>query len=444
MPPPVKAHQAPIRSVTQEVEPRIQALFNAAAIQGERGLSLLRGLFCALAFVRELVFNGTALLGGDRREMMSTTVLLTGMALSFPLYRIKDGLDWPAIRRRLLWGVLLDAGLLFGALVAVVLYPGPGHMGMLYSPFLLAFPSAIAAAGLRLSRSLVVPSTVGALTALAGLVALDLAHSGDVVQYPVGHVVFVVMVLILCGILAFLVTSRARALVNTAAATVLEVARVRERLGAYVSDAVAEHALNAQQFTLGGERMDVAVLFSDLRGFTSMSERMDPQQLVRELNAYLETMVAAIHSHGGVVDKYVGDSIMAVFGAPRSSGADAANALRAAVAMQQAMVEHNRWRSTEGLPPLAQGIGIHHGAVVAGNVGTTSHAQYTVIGDTVNLAARLQAATKDHKVGILVSDSVHRAAQEKPGEKPVPSLRALGTITVRGREAGVEAYTVAE
>ncbi len=441
MQPAVKATLAPIRSVTQEVEPRIQALFNAAAIEGERGLSLLRILFCAMAVTREVLFNHALLLAGDPREWLATTVITTGMVLSIPLFRVKTELAWQAIRRRLLLGVLLDVTLVFGGLVALVLFPAEMHVGLMYSPFMLVFPCAIAAAGLRLSRSLVVPSTVGVLAAFGLLAWLDIRRSGDTLAYPLGHVVFVVMTLVLCGVLAFLMTSRARNLVNTAAGTVLEVTRVRERLGAYVSDAVAEHALSSATFTLGGERMDVAVLFSDLRGFTAMSERLDPQQLVRELNAYLEAMVAVIHSHGGVVDKYVGDSIMAVFGAPRGSGADAANALRAAVGMQNALVDHNRWRAQEGLAPLQQGIGIHHGPVVAGNVGTTQHAQYTVVGDTVNLAARLQAATKDHSVGILLSDAVHRAATAQPGERPLPPLKPVGAITVRGREASVETYT---
>jgi adenylate cyclase len=187
----------------------------------------------------------------------------------------------------------------------------------------------------------------------------------------------------------------------------------------------------------------VAVLFCDLRGFTSASERQPPEEVVRQLNEYFEVMVAVIHAHGGVVDKYVGDAIMAVFGAPAGRPDDARRAVRAALAMEHALRMHNARRHMDGLPSLRIGVGVHYGDVVAGNIGTTSHAQYTVIGDVVNLASRLESATRNHGVSVLVSREAKEAADAASDgngiRTPLP-LRPLGTITVKGRERGVEIF----
>ncbi len=179
----------------------------------------------------------------------------------------------------------------------------------------------------------------------------------------------------------------------------------------------------------------MAVLFSDLRGFTSYAEKLSPEELVRELNAYLEEMVAVITAHGVVVDKYIGDGIMAVFGAPRTRDDDAGRALQTARALVAALEAHNRRRNLEGRPPLKMGVGVHYGAVVAGNIGTLEHAQYTIIGDTVNLAARMEGATKDLGVPVLVS----RALKEAAGDAGL-DLVPLGSLAVRGRDEAVEVF----
>ena len=141
-----------------------------------------------------------------------------------------------------------------------------------------------------------------------------------------------------------------------------------------------------------------------------------------------------------MVDKYIGDAVMAVFGVPTAKPDDAACALRAAVGMERALADLNRRRSARGLPPLRQGIGVHRGVLVAGNIGTPERAQFTVIGDTVNVASRLEAQTKELGVPVLISAAAAQAALGAPG---VPALRSLGGVQVKGRVEPIQVYGLA-
>jgi adenylate cyclase len=142
-----------------------------------------------------------------------------------------------------------------------------------------------------------------------------------------------------------------------------------------------------------------------------------------------------------VVDKYIGDAIMAVFGVPSEHPDDAARAIRAADRMRGALVRHNVDRKARGLPPLAHGVGVHYGPMVAGNIGTAERMQYTVIGDAVNLASRLETATKDVAVEMLISDAAVQAALSSGVALPI--LRVHGPIHVRGHEAPIVVHTSA-
>jgi adenylate cyclase len=182
------------------------------------------------------------------------------------------------------------------------------------------------------------------------------------------------------------------------------------------------------------------VLFSDLRGFTRYSEKISPERLVSELNAYLDVMVTVVRKHGGMVDKYIGDAIMVVFGLPEPQPDAPLRALRAAAEMQAALLVHNADRERRGLPPLQQGIGVHHGHAIAGNIGTEDRLQYTVIGDVVNLASRLESVTKERGVSSLFSQDVVDAAQATGQE--TPPLAAAGSVQARGRDGSIEVYTL--
>jgi adenylate cyclase len=221
---------------------------------------------------------------------------------------------------------------------------------------------------------------------------------------------------------------------NTMSDGLAERDQVRDLLDKNVSPAVATRLLR-EGSALGGEERTVTVLFADLRGFTTLSEHLAPTEVVTLLNRYLDRMSAVIEAEGGIIDKFIGDEIMALFGAPVASGDDANRALRAALGMRTALATFNRELAAEGRPPLAFGVGINTGPVVAGNIGSQRRLNYSVIGDAVNLAARLQTLTRreDFATDIIVSGTTLAAAG--PG---YPN-RALGAIAVKGRAQSVEA-----
>ncbi|MBI5608122.1 MAG: HAMP domain-containing protein [Deltaproteobacteria bacterium] len=211
--------------------------------------------------------------------------------------------------------------------------------------------------------------------------------------------------------------------------------KIRDTFGKYMTAVVADHLL-ASDVELGGKTMLVTVLFSDIRDFTTLSERMPAQEVVAMLNDYFTAMVAIIMEEGGVVDKYIGDAIMAVFGAPVSHPEDAVRALRAAVRMRLALGPLNERLQSKGFPALRTGIGLHTGSVVAGNIGSDQRMEYTVIGDTVNLASRLESQTKALGVSLLVSEETLKAAQDTVVARFVQELQ------VKGRTEPVRAYEV--
>jgi adenylate cyclase len=210
---------------------------------------------------------------------------------------------------------------------------------------------------------------------------------------------------------------------------------LRTTFGKYMTATVMEHLL-AGKVALGGESLTVTILFTDIRSFTSISEKMDPQALVALLNEYFAEMVGIVMQEDGVVDKYIGDAIMAVFGAPVPKADDPIHAVRAAVRMRGALRELNVRLLERGLPELRTGIGLHTGEVVAGNIGSEKRMEYTVIGDAVNLASRLESSTKELGVDVLISEDTYELT------KHVVDARPVREITVKGRERPVMAYEV--
>ena len=213
-----------------------------------------------------------------------------------------------------------------------------------------------------------------------------------------------------------------------------ERARIRAMIDKVVSPEVA-HELLARGLALGGELREVTVLFADLRDSTALGERLTPTALLELLNAFLSRMAHAIEHERGIVDKYVGDEIMAVFGAPLDLPDHAERAVAAALGMMEALRALNAERAPAA--PLRMGIGIATGTVIAGNVGSSERLNYTVLGDVVNLAARLQGLTKDHDVPLLMNEATQAGAQGRF------ATRGLGTVTVRGRAAPTTLYTIA-
>jgi adenylate cyclase len=211
--------------------------------------------------------------------------------------------------------------------------------------------------------------------------------------------------------------------------------KLRTTFGKYMTASVMEHLMNGK-VSLGGETLQVTILFTDIRSFTSISEKMDAQALVGLLNEYFTDMVGIVMAEEGVVDKYIGDAIMAVFGAPVPKPNDAVNAVRAAVKMRHALRKLNERLAERGLAPLRTGIGIHTGEVVAGNIGSEARMEYTVIGDAVNLASRLESNTKELAVSILISEDTYQLVKHKV------VARQVREITVKGRAKPVMTYEV--
>jgi adenylate cyclase len=199
--------------------------------------------------------------------------------------------------------------------------------------------------------------------------------------------------------------------------------KYRDVLDKAVSPAIADEMLKGDLF-LGGENRVVTILFADIRGFTAMTEGMDPRGVIAMLNEYLEGATASIEAEGGVVDKYVGDEIMAVFGAPLSHSDDALRAVRAALSMQQSLRLLNESRRTAGKKGIAVGIGINTGLAVAGNTGSKTRLNYTVLGESVNLAARICSIAEAGQ--ILISSSTLAAAE------PALDTQTLKTVSFKG------------
>jgi len=169
---------------------------------------------------------------------------------------------------------------------------------------------------------------------------------------------------------------------------------IRNAFGRYVSPEVAKALLESPEgLRLGGEKREVTVLMSDLRGYTQFAERGDPTRVMDVLNGYLARMAEVVIAHGGTVNEFIGDAVFAIFGAPIAHADHAERAAAAAIAMQAAMVEINATHAARGLPPFEMGIGINTGEAVVGNIGSEQRAKYTVVGNAVNVAARVESST---------------------------------------------------
>jgi adenylate cyclase len=221
----------------------------------------------------------------------------------------------------------------------------------------------------------------------------------------------------------------------------IEKVRTRRTLERYVSRNLVKEILenpDSYYSLLRGVRVPVTILFSDLIGFTTLSEKADPEALVAQLNEYLSRMTSVVFSNGGTLDKFIGDAIMAVWGNVRSFGVaqDAKNCVRAALAMRRGLRELNeKWRD-EGRMGLGMGIGINQGEVIVGNIGSQERMDPTVIGDSVNLASRLEGLTRIYGVDILVGATAAELARDEF------HLRSIARVQVKGKTKPVDVFTL--
>ena len=206
---------------------------------------------------------------------------------------------------------------------------------------------------------------------------------------------------------------------------ITDVNKVKNTFKRYVSKQVVDEILNNDSnLNLGGEKRKVTVLFADIRGFTSMSEKMKPEVVVSTLNEYFSQMIDLVFKNNGTLDKIIGDELMVVYGAPISAKDDTERAVKTAIGMQNKLKSLNKNKKKKGEPLIHVGIGINRGEVVSGNIGSREMMDYTVIGDTVNLAARLCSAAKPGQ--ILVSNSVFKKTRKMINYKKIEQLSLKG------------------
>lgn len=211
--------------------------------------------------------------------------------------------------------------------------------------------------------------------------------------------------------------------------------KIRSLFQRYVPSDVINTVVTNPDSALVGTDQSLAIIFTDIRNFTTISEGFSPYDLVSDLNRYFEPLVDIIMKHGGIVDKYIGDALMAFFGAPHNRGTEETHALVAAIEMQQAIARINELHRQEGKPEFKTGIGVNYGHVIVGNIGSQRKMDYTIVGDPVNYGSRLEGLTKQYKQDIIVSWTIWRKVNKK-----VPT-RFLDVVQAKGKTTAKSIYT---
>ncbi|MBE3071560.1 MAG: adenylate/guanylate cyclase domain-containing protein, partial [Acidobacteria bacterium] len=215
--------------------------------------------------------------------------------------------------------------------------------------------------------------------------------------------------------------------------------KIKQLFSRYVAPDVFHHLMaDPSRAKLGGHRREMTVLFSDIRGFTSVTERGQPEEIVAQLNEYFTRMVHVLFEHRGTLDKFVGDMVMALFGAPLEDPDHADHAVETALAMRRELAALNRDWASRGWPALDFGIGINTGDMVAGNIGSDTIMSYTVIGDAVNLGSRLESLNKQYQTHIIISENTRALLKGRY------HIRSLGEVVVKGKTQPVAIFEVDE
>ena len=344
-------------------------------------------------------------------------------------YRISHGKHMPTAAR--FGNAMVETNLPTIILWSVNEYTGPAVAfgtwpSMLYFVFIVA-------STLRLDFVLAVFTGAAAATGYLGLVYAVLpvnAASAEPALVPLYHLTRA-GIMLMAGVVAGLVAMRLHSKFRTAVAEAASRERVTNLFGQHVSPAVVERLLESPA-EFAGETREVCVMFLDIRNFTENARRRPPEEVVEFLNSTFAFMIEAVDRHGGFINKFLGDGFMAMFGAPLD---DPAAARHAVAASRDILAEIDRRGLADGAWPLKVGIGLHIGAAVTGNIGSPRRKEFTAIGDTVNLASRLEQLTKEHSARLIVSDDVMAALGDTAG-----AVARLDAVTLKGYAVPVRAW----
>jgi adenylate cyclase len=322
----------------------------------------------------------------------------------------------------------------FPSALMVLLTPAVGPERALNSPVPMLYFLFIALSTLRLGAPLSLFTGCVAAAEFSALGMHYLRGSGELPAFFESSwpIYMKSLVMIAAGAVAGFVGGEIRRRLVASLELIREKNRVIGMFGQYVAPAVVDRLLS-QPVDSKGEVRHVTIMFLDIRGFTTFAERRTPEEVVEYLNTLFSAMITIVNRHHGIINKFLGDGFLACFGAPLSDGRDTQNAVGAAIDIVAAVEAMN---AAGTIAPTRIGIGLHAGPVVTGSVGSEERKEYTLIGDTVNLASRVEQLTKQYGVAVIVTDAVWRIVKDQ-----YPA-RALDAVMVKGRQAPVSIYSL--
>jgi adenylate cyclase len=321
------------------------------------------------------------------------------------------------------------------AIVIGSLFLGPIYA--LFTPVTLLYPVFIVLSALRLNARLCV--FTGAVAAIEySTLALYFIHKTshttiEPILTSTPHHIIRGFLLLVIGVVTGLVTIQIKKRTLNSFATVEERNRIRRTFGEYVSPAVMEKLLTLKP-DLASEHRSVCVMFLDIRNFSTFAEKRTPEAVVAYLESLFEFMIEIVNRHHGIINKFLGDGFMAVFGAPVSDGADCLNGVEAA---REIILRVEREVAAANVLPTRVGIGLHAGEAVTGSIGSALRREYAVIGDVVNVASRIEQLNKEFGSQLLISETVWQAVNDKFGD-----ATPIGAVQVKGREAPIQLWQV--